>query len=64
MGACSKCNGTGVCHNGIHSTHGFLDEALNAVTGGMYTCEDCGQAANTPGDCPNCNGTGEWKDDE
>lgn len=63
MGACSKCNGTGVCHNGIHRTEGFFEEALNAVAGGMYTCEDCGQSADNPGDCPNCGGTGEWKGD-
>jgi hypothetical protein len=64
MGACSKCGGTGVCHNGIHRTDGFRDEVLNATTGFLYTCDECGEGADTPGNCGTCNGSGEYGDDE
>ena len=63
MGACSKCDGTGVCHNGIHKEEGFLDTALNAATGWMYTCEECGEDADAPGDCGTCDGSGIYGDD-
>lgn len=63
MGTCSKCNGTGICKNGIHKEDGWLDTVVNQTTGGLHECPDCGNTADNPGDCPNCGGTGEYGDD-
>ena len=60
MAACRKCDGSGKCHNPIHERGGGLvDEAATQLTGGIHTCDDCGQAADNPGECVPCDGTGE-----
>lgn len=60
MATCSHCDGSGRCQNGIHDRgSSLLDEAVTEITGGMYTCDDCGEDADSPGECVHCGGTGE-----
>ena len=62
MAKCSECDGTGVCHNGIHDSSGVVDEVLGQTTGSMYTCKDCKEDSDNPGDCHVCGGSGEVDD--
>ena len=60
MAACRKCDGSGKCHNLIHDLGvGLVEEPATQLTGDMFTCDDCGQAAGNPGECVHCDGTGE-----
>lgn len=58
---CCNCGGDGRCHGSAHySPHGILEEVestvLDMVT--LSSCEDCGTAASTRGNCPHCSGSG------
>ena len=64
MAKCRECDGTGVCHHNIHRVSDWVDEIVQETTGSMYTCPDCDEDADNPGDCPACDGTGEVDDDD
>jgi hypothetical protein len=59
MSACRKCNGTGVCQNEIHEVKGWTDELVNAAAGNLFECRECGGESGVPGNCSECNGSGE-----
>ena len=71
MGACSECDGTGVCHNDIHHSSDVDDEVMSSdvadedmgeAPGFMHICPDCKEEADDPGACFFCGGTGEIDD--
>ena len=58
MATCPACGGSGICQNEYHQEIGGHPEEF--ILGGG--CPECKGYRDSPGECPNCNGTGEVDD--